>query len=181
MSDEGDRVQTVYRGRIVNLDLEVVRLPNGAEVTLEIIHHSGAAAVVPLLPDNRVVLIYQYRHAAGGYIWEVPAGRLEPGELPETCARRELAEEVGYRAGHLEKLGMIWTTPGFCDEKIHLFLGRDLTPCPVNHEVDEILEIREKPLEEALSMIGRGEICDAKTVVSLQAAYFHLLGPRSTQ
>jgi len=179
MSNEGFRVQAVYRGRIVNLDLETVRLPNGAEVTMEMIHHSGAAAVVPLLPDNRVVLIYQYRHATGGYIWEVPAGRLDPGERPEACAQRELAEEVGYQAGRLEKLGVIWTTPGFCDEKIHLFLARDLTHCPVNHEADEVLEIREKPLEEALAMIGRGEICDAKTVVSLQSAYLHLLGPRS--
>lgn len=164
------RAQTVYRGRIVNLDLETVRLPNGAQVTLEVVHHSGAAAVVPLFPDGRVVLIFQYRHAAGGYIWEIPAGRLEPGEPPEACAQRELAEEVGYKAGRLEKLGSILTTPGFCDETIHLFLARDLDPCPVNHEADEVLEIHEKTLTEALAMVGRGEIRDAKTLVALQSA-----------
>lgn len=179
MSQKVLRTQTVYRGRIVHLDLETVRLPNGVEVTLEVVHHSGAAAVVPLLPDGRVVLVYQYRHAAGGYIWEVPAGRLEPGEPPEACARRELAEEVGYRAGRLEKLGVILTTPGFCDEAIHLFVARDLDPCPVNHEADEVLEIRPKTMQEAMTMIHRGEIRDAKSVAALQETWLRLAGPEA--
>jgi len=111
----------IYRGKVVHLFVETVTLPNGHTTTLEVIHHPGAAAVVPFLADRTVLLVRQYRHAAGGYIWEVPAGKLD-GELPEVCARRELVEEAGVEAGRLESLGDIVTTPGFSDEVIHLFL-----------------------------------------------------------
>ena len=120
----------LYSGRIVNLDLDSVRFPDGSVGQLEILRHPGASAVVPFLDpprdaDPRVVLIRQFRHAADGFIWEVPAGRLDAGESPETCARRELEEETGMRAQRLERLTTILTTPGFTDERIHLFLGRD--------------------------------------------------------
>src|SRR5206468_3423524 len=113
----------IYKGRIVELRLEQVTLPNGTTVELELMHHSGASAVVALDDREQVVLLRQYRHAVGGYIWELPAGILDsPAEAPEACAARELVEEAGVAAAHLTLLGTIITTPGFCDERIHLFL-----------------------------------------------------------
>jgi ADP-ribose pyrophosphatase len=163
--------RAVYRGKIVNLDVETVRLPNGATVELEIIHHPGASAAVPLLADGRVVLIRQYRHAVGGYIYEVPAGKLNPGETPEECARRELEEEIGYRATSLTPLLSVFTTPGFTDERIHLFLAGGLLPGRQALDPDEVLEVVTLPLEEALSWIATGAIRDAKTIIALQAVY----------
>ena len=165
---------TVYKGRVVEFNLEEVRLPNGRTVQLEILRHPGASAVVPLLEDGRVVLIRQYRHAAGGMIYEIPAGRLDPGEAPLDCARRELAEEVGQAASQWEWLGAIWTTPGFTDEKIHFFLARHLTPVSQALEHDEVIEVVERPLEEAIAMIRRGEIEDGKTICALMMAYFQI-------
>ena len=122
-----DMRRQVYRGRIVDLGIERVTLPNGVEVELEIIRHPGAAAVVAVDAEGRVTLIRQFRHAAGGYIWELPAGVLDhPGESPEACAGRELLEETGLRAARLTPLTTIFTTPGFTDERIHLFLAQDL-------------------------------------------------------
>jgi len=167
-------VTTVYKGRVVEFNLEEVRLPNGRTVQLEILRHPGASAVVPLLEDGRVVLIRQYRHAAGGMIYEIPAGRLDPGEAPLDCARRELAEEVGQAASQWEWLGAIWTTPGFTDEKIHFFLARHLTPVSQALEHDEVIEVVERPLEEAIAMIRRGEIEDGKTICALMMAYFQI-------
>ena len=127
--------QRLYSGRVVNLDLDTVEFPDGSTGTLEILRHSGASAVVPFLDDvgsrdPRVLLIRQFRHAADRFIWEVPAGRLDPGETPERCAERELEEETGRRAGRLERLTTIFTTPGFTDEKIHLFVAHDLADGP---------------------------------------------------
>src|SRR5512134_3707153 len=114
----------IYRGRIVQLFLDEVTLPNDTRVTLEIVRHPGAAAIVALDDRNEVILIHQFRHAAGGFIWELPAGVLHDGEKPMDCAARELREETGFVAGELVSLGSILTTPGFCDERIHLFLAR---------------------------------------------------------
>jgi len=161
----------IYRGKILNLDLETVTLPNGATVELEIIHHPGASAVVPLREDGQVLLIRQYRHAAGGYIYEIPAGKLAPGEEPRDCALRELEEEIGVRAGVLTPLLSILTTPGFTDETIHLFVARDLTPGRQQLDPDEVLEVAAVPLAEALAWIERGVIRDGKTIVALQAVY----------
>lgn len=161
----------IYRGRIVNLRIERVRLPNGAEVELELMHHPGAAAVVAADEEGRVVLIRQYRYAAGGYIWELPAGVLSPDEPPEVCAARELREEAGLAATAIRKLGAIFTTPGFCDERIHLFLARGLSDVGHTREGDEdIVELRRVPLADALTMIREGEIQDAKTVAGLYLA-----------
>jgi len=159
----------IHRGKFLLHSIEEVELPNGNRVELEIISHPGAAAVVPFLSDDRILLLRQYRHAAGGYIWEIPAGKLDPGEEPQACAERELAEETGYRAGRIEQTGVILTTPGFTDERIYLFSAFDLEPGVTAHEVSEVIELHEVPFEEALAMVDRGEIVDAKTL----AALFH--------
>src|SRR5262249_23665782 len=125
---DGRRLSTerVYTGRLLKVDRDRVRLPNGAETDLEMVRHPGASAVVPFITPDEVLLIRQFRYAAGGFILEVPAGTLHPGEPPDACARREVEEESGYRAGRLEPLGSILTTPGFTDEVIHLFAAHDL-------------------------------------------------------
>jgi ADP-ribose pyrophosphatase len=165
-------VREIYRGRIVDLRVEDVTLPNGATVALELLRHRGASAVVAIDDANRAVLIRQYRYAAGGYIWELPAGVLDTaGEAPVACAARELREEAGQVAQELRQLGTIFTTPGFTDERIHLFLARGLRDEGVAHEADEVIaEIRWIPLPEALAMIRRGEIVDGKTIAGLHLA-----------
>jgi ADP-ribose pyrophosphatase len=163
----------VHDGRIVKLSLEEVRLPNGNTVTLELIRHPGAAAVVPVDHDGNVVLVRQYRHATGSWLLEVPAGKLDhPGESPDACALREVEEETGYRAGRLEPLGWIWTTPGFTNEKIWLFLASDLTPSRPNLQADEVLSVEKLPLVEAARRAVDGEIVDSKSVCALLRAFY---------
>jgi ADP-ribose pyrophosphatase len=167
-----DDVREIYDGRIVKLRLERVMLPNGHTVTLEIMRHDGASAVAAVDPAGRVTLIRQYRHAAGGYLWELPAGVLQgAGESPQACAERELREEVGLSARSWRHLGTIVTTPGFCDERIHLFLARDLEQGDHTRDADEVIEeMRALPLSEAIAMIRRGEIVDGKTIAGLYLA-----------
>lgn len=161
----------VHSGRVLDLDVDTVRFPDGSLGELEMIRHSGASAVVPLFPGTtagpEVLLLRQFRHAADGPIWEVPAGRLEPGESPEACARRELAEEAVFTAGRLDRLTTIFTTPGFTDERIHLFVARDLAPTPHRREADEFIETHRLPLARALEMIRSGEVTDGKTIISI--------------
>jgi ADP-ribose pyrophosphatase len=159
--------RVIHEGRVVRLYLDRVRLPNGAEVELELIEHPGAAAVVPLHADRTVTLIRQYRYAAGGYILEAPAGKLDPGESPEHCAGREVQEEAGLRPGRLHPLGFIHTTPGFTDERIFLYAATELSPVPQALEHDEILDLHRLPLAEALELVARGEITDGKTLCAL--------------
>ena len=161
----------IYNGRVVKLDLERVTLPNGATVELEIIRHPGAAAIVPMKDPGTVVLIRQYRHAVGGYIYEIPAGKLHPGEDPQACAARELEEEIGYRPTSLEHLITFFTTPGFTDEIIHIYRATGLIPGTQNLDHDEVLELVELPLEEAIARIADGTIRDGKTIIGLQTAY----------
>jgi len=157
----------VYKGPILEVHLDRVRLPNGQVADLEIVRHPGAAAVVPLHADGRVRLIRQYRYAAAGFILEVPAGKLDPGEGPEACALREIQEEAGLRAGRLHDLGFILTTPGFTDERIHLFVATALEPVPATPEEDEIITTLDLPLESTLDLIARGAITDGKTLCAL--------------
>ena len=162
----------IYRGRVVDLGLERVTLPNGVAVELEVLRHVGAAAIAAVDEAARVVLIRQYRHAGGGFLWELPAGLLQgPGEPPEACATRELREETGLEAGELTRLGTVLMTPGYSDERIHLFLARRLTEREHARDFDEVItEIRRVPLPEALAMVRRGEIVDAKTIAGLYLA-----------
>ncbi len=163
--------KNIYKGRVVNLNIETVTLPNGATIDLEIIHHPGAAAVVPMKDDRTVVLIRQYRHAAGGFILEIPAGKLNPGEDPLACAARELEEEIGYRATDFELLTSFLTTPGFTDEVIHIYRGTGLVKGRQNLGHDEVLEVIEMPLADAVREIHKGTIRDGKTIVGLQTAF----------
>jgi ADP-ribose pyrophosphatase len=160
----------VFRGRTMRLDVDRVRLPNGEVMDFEMIHHPGAAAIVPLDGEGRVLLIRQYRYATGGWLLEVPAGKLERGEAPEACARREVEEETGHRARDLQPLGWIWTTPGFTDEKIWLYLATGLEPTRQALESDEILTLERLPLAEAVAKAAAGEIHDGKSTCALLRA-----------
>jgi ADP-ribose pyrophosphatase len=169
---QGERLGTreIYRGRTFDVDIDQVRLPNGMEVELELVHHRGAAAVVPVLDDGTVLLVRQYRHATGGWLLEIPAGKLDHGESPETCANREAEEEVGYRPSKLDPLGWIWSSPGFCDEKIWLYLATGLESTKQVLEEDEVLHVERLPLKEAVEQALSGEIHDAKSAVALLRA-----------
>jgi ADP-ribose pyrophosphatase len=164
--------ERMYTGRIIDLDVDTVRFPDGSTGQLEMIRHPGAAAVVPFLDppgsaDPRVILLRQFRHAASGYLWEIPAGRLEPGEPPEACALRELREEAGMIAERVLPLTSILTTPGFTDEMIHLFSAHNLSPVPTAREPDEFMEVHEIRWSEVGRRIRGGEITDAKTLAAL--------------
>ena len=164
----------VKRGFRVEAITERVELPNGTLLDLDIVRHPGAAAVVPFVSDRDVLLIRQYRHAVGGMLLEVPAGKLDAGESPESCAARELAEEAGQEPGRLVRTGAIWTTPGFCDERIHLFAAFDLAPVQPNPGDDELIEVLRVPLDEALRLVWSGELSDAKSALALVYAARHL-------
>lgn len=164
-------VKNIYRGKVVTLNLETVKLPNGVTAELEVIRHPGAAAIVPIKDDGAVVLIRQYRHAAGGFLYEIPAGKLGPGEDPLVCATRELEEEVGYIPSRLDLLVSLFTAPGFADEVIHIYKGTGLQPGVQRLDTDEVLDVLEMPLEKALGLIRDGTIRDAKTIVGLQTVY----------
>lgn len=157
----------VYQGQVVDLGIETVRLPDGRSFTLEIVRHPGGAATVALDREDHVWLLRQYRHAAGGWIWEVPAGKIDPGEAPENTARRELAEEAGVAAGLWTALGSIHTTPGFCDEVIHLYLARELHAVAPRTEAHESIEAHRVPFTQALEWARSGTIRDAKTLAAL--------------
>lgn len=162
------KVTEIYRGRVVNLRRETVTLPTGVETTLDLMDHPGAAAIVAIDVQGRVVLIRQYRHAAAGYLWEIPAGTLDAGESPATCARRELQEEAGVSADCLTELGFIFTAPGFCNERIWLYLAEGLHPAALQRDRDEVItEVKHVSLTDALAMIDQGDIVDAKTTVGL--------------
>ena len=171
----------VHKGRIVDLSIDTVRFPNGKTGQLEMIRHSGAAAVLPVLSDlsaedPQILLVRQYRYATGGYLLEVPAGRPDhEGEDWEVCARRELEEETGMVAGALTKLTAIYTTPGFCDELIHLFMATELTNGTASLDEDEFLNTEVMLLSEALEKIRDGEIHDAKTIATILYAAGYLL------
>jgi ADP-ribose pyrophosphatase len=156
----------VHHGRSIEVYVEEATLPNGQTVELDVVRHPGASAVVPFASATDVILIRQFRHATGGTIYEVPAGKLD-GDTPEACAARELEEEAGQRAGRLEKLATIWTTPGFTDEKIHLFAAFELEPVPQRLESDEVIELVRMPLARALELVWSGELSDAKSALAL--------------
>ena len=156
---------------------DTVCLPNGKQAVREWIHHPGAAAVLPVLPNGNVILVRQFRYPIGQVTLEVPAGKLDAvGEDPLHCAQRELSEETGYTAERYEKLTTIATTVGFSNEYIHLYLARDLTVGAQHTDADEFVNVVSMPFSDALAMVGSGEIIDAKTMISLMMAQEHLSG-----
>lgn len=159
--------RTLHHGSVVDLGIETAVLPDGRTVDLEIVRHPGGAAVVAYEPARGVCLLRQFRHAGGGWLWELPAGKIDPGETPLTTAQRELEEEAGLRARDWQPLTRFLSTPGFCDEVIHVFLARGLEDCAANPQAHECIEIHWRPMAEALAMADRGEICDAKTLLGL--------------
>jgi ADP-ribose pyrophosphatase len=161
------RHERVYEGKVIDLDVDEVEEPGGIHGRREIVRQSGSVAVLPVHRDGTVVLVRQYRYAVDAFVWELPAGRRDPGETPEGGARRELEEEAGLRAATLEPLLVFWTTPGFCDEVMHLFRATDLEAVPARPESDERIETAAFPLQTALQMVGRGEIREGKTLVAL--------------
>ena len=162
----------LYSGKIITLNRETVRFPDGTSAEMDIARHPGASAVVPFMSgpmgdEPQILMLRQYRYAAGGYLYEIPAGRLDDGETPLDCAKRELKEETGCTADHVEPMTSILTTPGFTDEVIHLFMATGLTHGQHNREADEFVDLVIMRLSEALERISTGEITDAKTVLSL--------------
>lgn len=163
--------KTIYAGRLIRLARETACLPTGRRVDLDIVHHPGGAVVVALNDRNQVCLLRQFRHAAGGVIWELPAGCIDrDDDEPLVTARRELEEEAGFIAADWRDLGSIFTTPGFCDEVLYLYMARQLTKTRTDHGEDELIEVHWKPLREALEMVTDNTICDAKSVAGLLKA-----------
>jgi 8-oxo-dGTP pyrophosphatase MutT (NUDIX family) len=162
-----DEIRNVFTGRVLRLNLETVTLPNGSVAELEIAHHPGGAAVVAVDAAGRVCLLRQFRHAAGGWLTELPAGKLDGGEPPLACAQRELAEEAGVVARRWDKLGEVYSSPGVLTEVIHLFLARYLAASDARPEEHEVFEAEWIPVPEAVALAASGRLRDAKSVVGL--------------
>jgi len=165
----------VYQGRIIKLNVEKVKLPNGVICELEMIHHPGGAAIIALNEQHEICLLHQFRHAAAGWLWELPAGKIEQGEEPELTAQRELAEEVGVTAKDWQHLGRTISSPGVFTEVIQLYLAQGLQDGLRNHEDEEVIEVHWFSLGKIMAMIQAGEIYDAKTLVGLFYFQQHLL------
>lgn len=157
----------VYQGKVLSLDVDDVEEPGGVRAVREVVRHRGSVAALAVHEDGRVVLVRQYRYPVDAEVWELPAGRLETGESAAEGARRELEEEAGLRAGRIEAIGVFYTTPGFCDETMHLFRATELVSVPARPEADERIEILACALDEARAMIQRGEVREGKTLVAL--------------
>ena len=167
MGFDGMSRRSIFKGRKLELVLDSVRLPNGRDVERELVLHPGAVVIVPLLRPGVILLLKQYRHAVGGELYELPAGTLEPDEPPEACAARELVEETGFRAASLRILTRFWSSPGILREEMHLFLAQDLERTRQDLDVDEMIEVQEVRLEDAVEMVRDGRIADAKTIVGV--------------
>jgi len=162
--------EIIYKGKIINLRVDDVELPNGKPAKREVVEYAGAVAVVPINEKNEVLMVRQYRYSVDKLLLEVPAGKIEEGEDPQASAVRELAEETGYRAREMKLLFSFYSTPGFTNEKMHVYLARGLTYKGVNPDEDEFIEVSPIPLQTALGMIDSGEICDAKSIIGVLAA-----------
>lgn len=157
----------LHRGRVFDVSHDVIELPSGLQIEIDVVHHNGGAAVLPLLDNGDVFLIQQYRHPAQQILTEIPAGRLEPGEDPQLAALRELEEETGWCAGKIELVTRFYALPGYSSEVLYCFVATELSPGKAHFDEDEEIHLIQLPLEEALRMIERGEIQDAKTMMTL--------------
>jgi len=163
----------IFEGRVIKVSVDTVELPNGVRLPLEIVRHPGGAAAVAIDSENRVCMLRQYRHAADGYIHELPAGKLEPEEPPEVTVKRELAEEAAVSARQWESLGAYFSSPGVFTEVIHLYLATDLTPVESSPEAGEVFQVEWWPLELAVAKARNGELTDAKTIIGILRAAAH--------
>lgn len=168
--------QIIHRGRVYNLIRENVTLDNGVITDIEFVEHPGATAIIPMLNESRIILLKQYRHALRKYIWEIPAGTIDPQESVINCAKRELIEETGYSAEQWQKLGEMTPVPGYSDERIHIYLATDLQPTGQNLDRDEIINVHEIEISEAMEMVNAGKIQDAKSIAGLFLALNRLNG-----
>lgn len=169
--------EVLYKGRIIDLLVDQVQYPSGTMSVREVAHHPGGAAVVPVLDDGRVILVDQLRYPLERHILELPAGKLSPGEDPAVCALRELEEETGWLADPPLHLCSFYTTPGFCDEELHVYLARNLRPSPGGHKREEgefTMHVHILPFPEALAMVHAGTIRDGKTIIGLLLAQAHI-------
>jgi ADP-ribose pyrophosphatase len=169
----------LHQGKVFALFRENVTLPDDIRVDLELIRHPGAAAIIAIDGAERMVLIRQYRHALEDYIWEIPAGTLNRGEIPDACARRELAEEAGIEAERWQKIGEITPVPGYADERIHVFLASGLREIEMSHDIDEVISVHRIPVQQVIKMVYDGQIQDAKTLSALLLSVKSSLSVRS--
>jgi ADP-ribose pyrophosphatase len=160
--------QAIYQGRAFSVRKDQVKLPDGAETVLDIVEHIGAVTILPIDSKGQVWFVRQYRHAAGIEMLELPAGTLEPGEAPDTCAHREIREEIGMAAGNLQKIGTFYLAPGYSTEFMHIFLATDLSPAPLDGDVDEFLSVEYFPIVQIPDLIRAGDIIDAKSLAAFQ-------------
>jgi ADP-ribose pyrophosphatase len=162
--------QKIFAGIVFDVERDRLREESGLEVIRDVVRHPGGAGGLPLFADGRVALVRQYRHPARRELLEIPAGRIEAGETPAECAAREIEAEIGARAGRLEKLAEFYSTPGFCEEKLYVYLATELTPARQNLDHDEVVEIVSLPLIEAVRLAAQGEVADSKTIIALLLA-----------
>ena len=162
--------QSIFRGAVFEVVRDRLREENGFEIVREIVRHSGGAGCLPLFDDVRIALVKQYRHPARRELLEIPAGKIESGETPMACAMRELEQEIGFRAGRIEALAEFYSTPGFCEERLYVYLATDLQPVEQNLDHDEFVEVVYLPFTEAVMMAERGEFEDSKTIIALLLA-----------
>lgn len=162
--------QSIFRGAVFEVVRDRLREENGFEIVREIVRHSGGAGCLPLFDDGRIALVKQYRHPARRELLEIPAGKIESGETPMACAMRELEQEIGFRAGRIEALAEFYSTPGFCEERLYVYLATNLQPVEQNLDHDEFVEVVYLPFTEAVMMAERGEFEDSKTIIALLLA-----------
>lgn len=160
----------IFSGLIFDIERDCLIDSSGREIVREVVRHPGGAGGLPLFADGRVALVSQYRHPARRELLEIPAGRIESGETPDECARREIEAEIGTQVGRLEKLAEFFSTPGFCEEKLHIYLATDLSPAPRSLDPDELIEIVYLPFGKALELVRSGQIEDSKTIIALLLA-----------
>jgi ADP-ribose pyrophosphatase len=162
--------EKIWQGRIFEIERDCLRDASGREMIREVVRHPGGAGALAVNADGCVALVRQYRHPAGRELLEIPAGKLERGEDPAACAARELEEEIGFRAGIIRELSVFYSTPGFCEEQLHIFLATDLTSVSRKLDEDEVIDVIWLPLVEAVMLIGKGDIVDSKTIIALLLA-----------
>ncbi len=162
--------EQIFKGTIFAVERDRLREESGFEIVREVVRHSGGAGCLPLFPDGRIALVKQYRHPTGRELLEIPAGKIEAGEAPIETAARELEQEIGFRAGRIEPLADFYSTPGFCEERLYVYLATELTEVEQNLDHDEFVEVVYLSLAEAVKMAARNELEDSKTIIALLLA-----------